>query len=262
MSRSPVLEVGYLDALSIRNGNDLSPAVRLWKLTNTRYIFAAPEFLPYLNQFSAVPQAFRYALRFNLAPKTGITLPDDAGDMTPQVSPGGSNAVIEFTDALPRVKLYANWITRPDDQATLQTLGDPRWDPSGSVLVSQTTNDAPVPAPGPPTKADPGAAIITEYDPKDIKIDADAKTASVLLYNDRIATAWRVWVDGKPSPLLRCNYIMRGVFLPAGGHKVEFKFQPSLAPLCVTLVAWMVGLLLAGYLIWFRFAGKHADAAA
>jgi len=104
---------------------------------------------------------------------------------------------------------------------------------------------------------------ITSYKPKDITLQASAKTNVVLLYNDRIADdGWRVWVDGKPSQLLRCNYIMRGVFLPPGGHTVEFRFQPSVTPLYVTLSAFVVGILLAGWLVWTRFTAQPPPKAA
>jgi uncharacterized membrane protein YfhO len=106
--------------------------------------------------------------------------------------------------------------------------------------------------------ADPGAVTITSYQPKDIKLQADAKAPAVLLYNDRTAEDWRVWVDGKQSQLLRCNYIMRGVFLPVGAHTVEFRFQPTLVPLCVTLSAIAVGIGLAAWLIWSRFKATPA----
>ena len=64
---------------------------------------------------------------------------------------------------------------------------------------------------------------------------------SVLLLNDRYDPNWTVRVDGKPVPLLRCNYIMRGVYLPAGPHTVEFQFQLPLGPLKITLAAIACG---------------------
>ena len=57
-------------------------------------------------------------------------------------------------------------------------------------------------------------------------------------------------MDQQPASLLRCNYIMRGVFLTPGEHTVEFRYHPSLATLCVSLGGWAAGLLLAGYLVW------------
>jgi hypothetical protein len=69
----------------------------------------------------------------------------------------------------------------------------------------------------------------------------------VLLLNDRFDPNWNVRVDGKPETLLRCNYIMRGVYLPPGAHTVEFRFQPPVGPLYVSLAAIGAGLLLLGF---------------
>jgi len=51
---------------------------------------------------------------------------------------------------------------------------------------------------------------------------------------------------------------MRGVFLPVGEHTVEFRFQPTVAPLCVSLSAFVVGILLAAYIVRSRFGGRPA----
>jgi hypothetical protein len=248
------------DAYPLELSRTLGQAPRMWKLTNTRYILAGTNALPALNDLGdPQPYSFRTVERFNLVPKPGFTLYPtpgltnvaDAGDLTPQASANGNCVLIEYTNVLPRAKLYSFWQTPPSDQATLQALTAPLWDPAQSVLVSSNT---PVPEPTAPLGSDPGVVSITSYKPKDIRLQASAKTAAVLLYNDRTADDWRVWVDGKLSPLLRCNYIMRGVYLPIGEHTVEFRFQPSIAPLYVTLSAFAVGILLAAYLIWSRFA--------
>ena len=73
---------------------------------------------------------------------------------------------------------------------------------------------------------------------------------SVLLLNDKYDPNWHVLVDGKPAPLLHCNFIMRGVYLTPGAHSVEFKFSLPLGPLYVSLSAIGVGILLCGLLIF------------
>jgi uncharacterized membrane protein YfhO len=69
---------------------------------------------------------------------------------------------------------------------------------------------------------------------------------SVLLLNDKYDPGWQVWVDGKPAELLRCNFLMRGVQLPAGAHTVEFLFKPDVRTLYVSLAAIALGVLLMG----------------
>jgi hypothetical protein len=95
-------------------------------------------------------------------------------------------------------------------------------------------------------------ATITEYRPKFVQIQADAKTPSILLFNDRVAPEWQVSIDHQRGEILRCNYIMRGVFLSPGNHIIEFRFKPSLKTLYVTLCAIVVGIAVAGYLIATR----------
>jgi hypothetical protein len=248
------------DAYPLELSRDhIGPATRLWKLTNTRYLLAAATLLPTLNQIGD-PQhhSFQIVKRFNLVPKSGLGAVEDAGDLTPQINDKGNCALIENTNVLPRAKLFSYWLT-PNDQTAQQVLTSPQWDPAQSVLVS---SDTPLPPPSAASGSDPGAVSITTYHPKDITLHASAKTPAVLLYNDRTSSDWRVWVDGKQSQLLRCNYIMRGVFVPIGEHTVEFRYEPTLVPLCVTLSAFVAGILIAAYLIWSRLAGKPPVATA
>jgi hypothetical protein len=257
------------DAYPLELSRDhIGPATRLWQLTNTRYLLAAASLLPALNEIGD-PQhhSFRIVKQFNLVPKPGFTFTPapgltnvvDAGDLIPQINDKGNCALIENTNVLPRAKLYPYWVTPSNDQTTLRTLTAPQWDPAQSVLVS---SDTPVPPPSASPGTDPGIVNITSYRPKDIQLQTSAKTSSVLLYNDRASRDWRVWVDGKQSQLLSCNYIMRGVFVPAGEHEVEFRYEPTLIPLCITLSAFVVGILLAAYLIWSRLAGTPPAATA
>jgi hypothetical protein len=257
--RSPRMDLAYLGCLTHRGNSPIAAAARLWKLTNTRYIFAAANLLPALNQLAAPGQtAFRYVKRFNLVDKPGVTVRLDAGDLFPQITDQGGDALIEYTGALPRAKLYSQWIIPPDDNDALQMLASPQWNPDQTVIVSKPTNGVPIPPSSADPNAGPGAVQIAHYAPKDIQLQASAKTPAVLLYNDRIASGWHVWVDKKPADLLRCNYIMRGVFLPAGSHTIEFKFAPSLVPLGITLAAALCGVVLLFYVCWPRSTATPA----
>jgi hypothetical protein len=56
-------------------------------------------------------------------------------------------------------------------------------------------------------------------------------------------------VDGKLASLLRCNFLMRGVYLAPGTHTVQFQFKLPDSLMYVTLTAITIGILLCGFLI-------------
>ncbi len=255
MSRVPEDLEAFERALQPRGSapTDVALAVtRKWQLTNTRYLIGPAGFLDVLNtQLDPVQRRFRIALRYQVIPKPGIPYfnPYKPDEWTASLDPNGNYAVFEFTGALSRAKLYSSWQVSTNDQTTLERLGSPEFHPESSVLVAES-----VPAPATSTAANesPGKVEFTSYAPKDIKFRAEAPSATVLLLNDRYDPNWKVSVDGMAAPLLRCNYIMRGVFLPAGQHQVEFRFKPPMDTFYVSLAGVIVGVALSGLLFVVR----------
>jgi hypothetical protein len=254
MPRVPDIDRAYSRNLQL-NGNeiqhtDLFPAMRLWQLTNTRYILGPAPTADLVNEKVAEAHNSIHVLsRFQIAPKSMAEEVVDYSDSTVVHAENGQYALMEYTDALPRAKLYSNWQTPTNDDAVLSVLASRAFDPQQSVLVSPKT---PLAQPSSDSKTDPGAVTIDDYLPKRILLSADVKTPSVLLFNDRIDADWRVYVDGQIAPMLRCNYIMRGVFLTPGQHKVAFRFQPSLKTLYLSICAIFIGMALSAYLVLAR----------
>jgi len=103
---------------------------------------------------------------------------------------------------------------------------------------------------------------------------ADSASSIRLLYNDNdeIAYAatsggnqlavfseifynkgWKAYIDGKESPILRVNYVLRGLVIPAGQHQLRFEFKPAsyYTGNTISLVAGLIVLLaLAAALLW------------
>jgi hypothetical protein len=217
---------------------------RRWELTNTRYLLAAAGFLDFLNQqLDPVQHRFQIVMRFNIVPKPGLTQASYPDELTAVLDPNGECALFEFTGALPRAKLYTQWQTSTNDQQTLERLASPQFNPQEKVLVAEV-----LPASSATNAASQGTVDYTSYAPKRFVLQAKAEAPSVLLVNDRFDPNWKVWVDGKPASLLRCNFIMRGVSVSAGTHTVEFRFEPSTNVLYLSLSAIVFGVLLVGFL--------------
>ena len=217
---------------------------RLWQLTNTRYILGLTGFLEALNQLDGGKGRFRVVTTFDVVIKPGVQLNRlQPEDLTIAVVTNGPVALFEFTATLPRVTLFSHWQVSTNDAATLQQLASPAFDPEQTVFLSDTI------APSTSTHPPAGTAQIKRYAPKRVVIDAEARAPAVLLLNDRYDSQWNVYVDGQKQRLLRCNYTMRGVLLqPGKPHTVEFRFEPPIGGLYVSLAALGLGVILTGFL--------------
>lgn len=213
--------------------------LRYWQLTNTRFLFGTREAADLLNrQFDPVQQRFRSHTFFEFYQSPGST---GVGVKTNETGP---LALIEFTGALPRAQLYPQWQVSTNDLATLSKLADSAFDPAQVVLVAEEPGAAPPANAG----ADPGTVEFVSYSPKTIVHRTSAKTPTVLLLNDRFDPGWKVWVDDKPASVLRCNFLVRGVYVPAGEHTVRWHFEPKLTGFQVSLASVLTALVLCGFL--------------
>jgi hypothetical protein len=243
MSRMPADIAAYQKALSNTNETGYLPVLlRSWQLTNTRYLVGPAALSTALNRrIDSLNPEFRVLERFDVVPLPGISRATNVSELTVVPSDTGAFALTEFTRALPRAKLYATWQVTTNDASVLVELASSSFDPEQSVFVAGGAPVAP-----PATNANPGKVEFASYAPKDIVLKCDAQAPSVLLLNDRFDSYWKVRVDGRPQALLRCNYIMRGVYLSPGAHTVEFRFQPPVGPLYVSLVGVGIGVLVLG----------------
>ena len=219
--------------------------LRQWQLTNTRYLFGVMGGMAdFLNQrLDPTQQRFRVHVPFALVQER------EGKPILMQTNTTGPFALIEFTGALPRGKLYSQWQVNTNDDEVLRTLTNPGFDPAESVVISEPAIG--LPASG-STNSAPGTAEVLGYAPKRIRLKTHAAIPSVLLWNDKYDPHWSVSVDGQPQPLLRCNYLMRGVCVPNGEHEIEFRFDVPSRPLWISLAAIAVGLALSGFLFCQR----------
>gem|GEM_PF-5377629 len=71
-------------------------------------------------------------------------------------------------------------------------------------------------------------------------------------------------MDGKETPIIRADYILRALQLPGGTHKVEFVFDPESHKFgnLLTLISSIILVLGIGAAIYLSFRGNKKETAA
>ncbi|MEI8044898.1 MAG: hypothetical protein WCL11_26035, partial [Verrucomicrobiota bacterium] len=212
---------------------------RRWQLTNTRYLLGAAGLLNAVKLLDPEQQRFKPILTFEYYKDRAD------GPILTRTNANGPFAIFEFTGALPRAKLYSNWQVSTNDAAALKELAAREFDPARTVLVAE---HLPPSDPAGATNVIDGTVEFVSYAPKHIVLKAQTAVPAVVLLNDKYDPNWKVLVDGHPAPLLRCNFIMRGVALTPGSHTVEFHLRSPHETLYVSLAGVALGLGLCGFL--------------
>ncbi|MEO8960814.1 MAG: hypothetical protein ABI325_02970 [Ginsengibacter sp.] len=74
---------------------------------------------------------------------------------------------------------------------------------------------------------------------------------------------WNVYIDGNKSDYVRTDYILRGMFISAGNHNIEFRFEPTsyTTGRVVTIIAnILIVLIILAAVIFYAVKRKKQDA--
>jgi hypothetical protein len=67
-----------------------------------------------------------------------------------------------------------------------------------------------------------------KYSPNDLVYSSHSAKPGLAIFSEiYYPKGWNAYIDGKPAPHFRADYILRAMMLPAGDHNVEFKFEPT-----------------------------------
>ncbi len=93
-----------------------------------------------------------------------------------------------------------------------------------------------------------GSAQITVDMPERLDVDVSAQTPAYLFLADSFDPGWTATVDGAPAPIRPAYAAFRAVLVPAGRHRVQFRYEPAgfRLGLAVTGIGVLVWLLLMG----------------
>lgn len=95
---------------------------------------------------------------------------------------------------------------------------------------------------------------LIERRPPYLKYESEAAANGLVVFSEiYYPKGWYAFVDGKEVPILRANYVLRALEVPAGKHTIEFKFEPKPYTVGnkVTMASgWLLLLVVLGSIGW------------
>jgi hypothetical protein len=153
--------------------------------------------------------------------------------------------------ALPRAFLVDRQVVARSAAAARQTVTSPAFAPRLAAVTERRLPGLAVGGSGAAQAA--SRARVTSYRREQVIVRTDAVRPALLVLTDSWFPGWQARVDGRPAPVHRVDYLIRGVLVPRGSHRVELRYEPA-----SWRVGWVVsvlafaGILATALLAWRR----------
>lgn len=99
-----------------------------------------------------------------------------------------------------------------------------------------------------------GSVRLLENKPPYLKYESSTTVDALAVFSEIFyPKGWNATIDGKEVPILRANYVLRALEVPAGDHVIEFKFQPKpyvIGNKVTMASSWLLFLLVVGGMGW------------
>lgn len=147
------------------------------------------------------------------------------------------------------------------DAAILNKIADPafdRWgiallEPGAEPFIDQlnrtATDDSTSRLPAP---------RFTRLSPNALSVAVATPIPALLILSETYYPGWQATVDGQSAPILRADYILRAIPVPAGQHTVELTFRP-LSFIIGAFLSGLTVLILACYFILNYFRSRRYE---
>ena len=107
---------------------------------------------------------------------------------------------------------------------------------------------------------------LTDYaNPGNIVYESSSTKPRLAVFSEIYYKTWRAYIDGNEVPVVRVNYILRGLEVPAGNHKIEFKCIDDIyqrgesISKASSIIVGIVLLCLLGFAIWSSLKRKPTE---
>lgn len=117
--------------------------------------------------------------------------------------------------------------------------------PKTAVVDASNFPDAPA------SSDSTGIVTLTSNELKTLKYESNSSADGLVVFSEIYYPGWIATIDGQEAPIMRANYLLRALKVPAGKHEIEFTFAPkayAVGNKVTTASSWLVLLILAGCL--------------
>ena len=134
------------------------------------------------------------------------------------------------------------------DEAALARLDAFDFDPAQAALVPPGAS----PPLAQPATGESGRVDILRRTPGSLTLTVTAPADALLVLSEVYYPGWQATVDGQATPIIRTDYVLRGIPIPAGSHRVELSYRPRTVLWGAVVGGGTLGVVLvvAGFRVW------------
>jgi hypothetical protein len=193
--------------------------LRMWQLSAVGYLLAPSGILNQLPETQYSP-----VLRYDV-------IGNADGNFAVQIRDTGNHVILRCLAPAPRYALIGGSIRLHDDQA-LARLTSNEHPLFHKIIIPLDAN----------VKDASGQGIIgqvevLDYHPGRVRLKVQSDTPGFLRAADKYDPDWKATINGVKTDIIRADFIFQAIYIPAGTHVVELRYNPS------------------NQLLWVKFAG-------
>ncbi|MDR0295272.1 MAG: YfhO family protein, partial [Prevotellaceae bacterium] len=136
------------------------------------------------------------------------------------------------------------WVNNPNEE--IAALDD--FDPATTAIVDIAWKQR-LPDDLAPITDDEDEIYMISYKPGNIVYESVATAPHLAVFSEVFYKTWKAYIDGQEIPIIRVNYILRALPVPAGEHTIEFKCVDKIFNTAARISLFssiLVGLVLLG----------------
>jgi len=122
----------------------------------------------------------------------------------------------------PRLSFARGYQVEPDSRRAWERVAAGEIDVTREVFLDREPFPAPPAVPPPPILV----ARLAEDRPERVVAEISSNTSGLLVLTDLFYPGWIAQVEGRELEILRADGFFRAVALPAGSHRVTFRYRP------------------------------------